>query len=618
MEFDGNIFFDAGKVANFDYRDRVHDFKHRFAISAWIYPESENSGAIVTRMRDNAEAKENGLPKLRGYGLFFVNGKIHFNLVGVWADDSFRVETANRLPPGQWHHFLATFDSQEPLEKVRIFINGKQEKLEINQGRLFRQFADSGANLRIGGGGGADMRFKGAIDEVRIYTILPDAEQIAILACADSLDRIAGIPPGQRSEGQRLKILNAFLENGAPAPMKRLWQELRQLKDQRAKLELTLPTVMVMQELTEPRPAHLLKRGAYDAAGEKIERGVPAALPSMPPKFPNNRLGFAQWLVSRDHPLTSRVTVNRFWQMLFGTGLVKTVEDFGAQGELPSHPELLDWLAVEFMNPALGAENGSNGENHSRAKGWNTKALLKTIVMSATYRQSSRVAPQLQQLDPENRLLARGPRLRLPAEMIRDQALFVSGLLVENLGGMSVRPYQPEGLYKDMAFSNMTGYNQERGEGLWRRSLYTFWKRTIMPPAMQVFDATARESCTVREPRTNTPLQALNLMNDVTYVEAARLLGERMIKEGGATPENRIAWAFRLATARQPDDSERRVLLGNLNAQLDYFQRHPQEAAGLLSVGAKRNDGKLSAAEVAAYSITASLLLNVDEVITKQ
>jgi Protein of unknown function (DUF1553)/Protein of unknown function (DUF1549)/Concanavalin A-like lectin/glucanases superfamily/Planctomycete cytochrome C len=618
VEFDGNIFFDAGKVANFDYRDRVHDFKHRFAISAWIYPESENSGAIVTRMRDNAEAKENGLPKLRGYGLFFVNGKIHFNLVGVWADDSLRVETANRLPPGQWHHFLATFDSQEPLDKARIFINGKQEKLQINQGRLFRQFADSGANLRIGGGGGADMRFKGAIDEVRIYTILPDAEQIAILACADSLDRIAGIPPGQRSEGQRLKILNAFLENGAPAPMKQLWQELRQLKDQRAKLELTLPTVMVMQELTEPRPAHLLKRGAYDAAGEKIERGVPAALPSMPPKFPNNRLGLAQWLVSRDHPLTSRVTVNRFWQMLFGTGLVKTVEDFGAQGELPSHPELLDWLAVEFMNPALGAENGSNGENHSQVKGWNTKALLKTIVMSATYRQSSRVTPQLQQLDPENRLLARGPRLRLPAEMIRDQALFVSGLLVENLGGMSVRPYQPEGLYKDMAFSNMTGYNQERGEGLWRRSLYTFWKRTIMPPAMQVFDATARESCTVREPRTNTPLQALNLMNDVTYVEAARLLGERMIKEGGATPESRIAWAFRLATARQPDDSERRVLLGNLNAQLDYFQRHPQEAAGLLSVGAKRNDGKLSAAEVAAYSITASLLLNVDEVITKQ
>ena len=202
--------------------------------------------------------------------------------------------------------------------------------------------------------------------------------------------------------------------------------------------------------------------------------------------------------------------------------------------------------------------------------------------------------------------------------MIRDQALFVSGLLAEKLGGPSVRPYQPEGLYKDMVFSNMTAYDQDRGEGLWRRSLYTFWKRTVMPPAMHVFDASARESCTVREPRTNTPLQALNLMNDVTYVEAARLLAERMMNEGGTAPESRIDWAFRVATARRPDESERRILLGDLNAQLDYFRRHPQEAAGLLSVGERRNDGKLGAAELAAYSATASLLLNLDEVITKQ
>jgi len=368
-----------------------------------------------------------------------------------------------------------------------------------------------------------------------------------------------------------------------------------------------------MQELPDPRAAHILKRGAYDAPGEKVERGVPAALPAMPAEFPRNRLGLAEWLVNRDHPLTSRVTVNRFWQMLFGTGLVKTVEDFGSQGEPPSHPELLDWLAVEFMNPEKPA-----GGNHPPATPWNVKALLKTIVMSATYRQSSKETPQLLQRDPENRLLARGPRLRLPAEMIRDQALFISGLLMERVGGPSVRPYQPEGLYKDMAFSNMTSYDTEQGSGLWRRSLYTFWKRTIMPPAMQVFDASARESCTVREPRTNTPLQALNLMNDVTYVEAARLLAGRMIKEGGTTPESRVAWAFRLATARWPDDSERQILLGNLSAQLDYFRRRSREAAGLLSVGQKRNDGKLDPAELAAYSITASLLLNLDEVITKQ
>jgi hypothetical protein len=439
------------------------------------------------------------------------------------------------------------------------------------------------------------------IDEVRIYKLLPDAEQIAILACADSLERIAAIPPGQRTEGQRLKMLSAFLEKGAPASMQQLWNEQRRLREQKEKLVTSFPTLMVMQELPQPRPTYLLRRGAYDAPAERVECGVPAALSPLPQEFPNNRLGFAQWLVSREHPLTSRVTVNRFWQMLFGAGLVKTVEDFGAQGEPPSHPELLDWLATEFQS-----------------RGWNIKALLKTIVMSATYRQSSRVTQQLGQSDPENRMLARGPRLRLPAEMIRDQALFVSGLLVEKLGGPSVRPYQPEGLYKDMVFSNMTDYDQDQGEGLWRRSLYTFWKRTITPPAMHVFDASARESCTVREPRTNTPLQALNLMNDVTYVEAARLLAERIITEGGATPESRISWAFRLLTARSPDESERRILLGNLKAQLDYFQRHPQEAPGLLLVGARRSDGKLNAGELAAYSVVASLLLNLDEVITKQ
>ena len=302
---------------------------------------------------------------------------------------------------------------------------------------------------------------------------------------------------------------------------------------------------MVMQELPEPRPAYILKRGSYDAPGERVERGVPAVLPPMEKSWPNNRLGFARWLVSPENPLTSRVTVNRYWQMLFGTGLVKTAGDFGAQGELPSHPELLDWLAVEFQQG-----------------GWDTKALLKTIVSSATYRQSSRVTPQLLQRDPENRLLARGPRLRLPAEMIRDQALLVSGLLVEKRGGPSVKPYQPEGLYKDMLFSNMTNYAQDKGDGLWRRSLYTYWKRTVMPPAMQVLDASSREYCTVRETRTNTPLQALNLMNDTTYVEAARLMAQRMMMEGGKQPEDRLAFGLRLAAGRQPDDVEKRVLLG--------------------------------------------------------
>jgi hypothetical protein len=404
-----------------------------------------------------------------------------------------------------------------------------------------------------------------------------------------------------RTEGQRLKIRNAYLEEAAPDKARRAWITLRDLERQRFDLETALPTLMVMQEMPEPRPAYVLKRGAYDAREEKVDRGVASALPPMSKVWPNDRLGLARWLVSPDNPLTARVTVNRFWQMFFGSGLVKTAEDFGAQGERPSHPELLDWLAAEFQ------------END-----WDVKALLKVIVSSATYRQSSKATPQLLQRDSENRLLARGPRLRLPAETIRDQALFVSGLLVEKFGGPSVRPYQPEGLYNDMTFSNMTNYAQDKSEGLWRRSLYTYWKRTVMPPAMQTFDASSREYCTVRETRTNTPLQALNLMNDTTYVEAARLMAQRMMNEGGTNAEDRLTLGLRLAAGRRPDKTEKRLLLDNLQTQLEYFRRHPQEAARLLTVGEKPYDTSLTVEELAAYSVVASLILNLDEVITKQ
>lgn len=599
--FDGNLVFDAGNVASFDYRDRLHDFKDRFAISAWFYPESENSGAIVTRMGDGVTEQENGLPKGRGYGVFFVNGKVHFNLVGVWADDSFRVETEDTLQAKQWHHVVAMFDSLQPHEKVQLYVDGEKRKLTTNNGRLFRQFSINDAHLLIGGGGGPEWRFKGLIDEVRIYNALVNPEEVAVLACADSISRIARISPETRSEGQRLKIRNAFLDEAAPVAAQSAWKKWRALKQEVFQFEATLPTLMVMQELPEPRPTHLLKRGSYDAPGEIVERGVPAVLPGVPKDAPNNRLGLARWIVSDENPLTSRVTANRLWQMLFGAGLVKTAEDFGVQGELPSHPELLDWLAVEL-----------------RQKGWNVKGLLKTMVMSATYRQSSRATPELLQRDPDNHLLARGPRLRLPAEMIRDQALFISGLLVEKQGGPSVRPYQPVGLYNDMLFSNMTDYAQEKSEDLWRRSLYTFWKRTVMPPAMQVFDASSREYCKVRETRTNTPLQALNLMNDVTYVESARMLAQRMLNEGGARPEDRVTLGFRLAAGRLPDETERQVLLSSLNAQLEYFQSHPEAAAGLLAVGEKRNDPTLEPQQLAAYAVVGSLILNLDEVITRQ
>jgi hypothetical protein len=325
---------------------------------------------------------------------------------------------------------------------------------------------------------------------------------------------------------------------------------------------------------------------------------VPSVLPPLPAGFPNNRLGFAKWLVDPSNPLTARVTVNRFWQTYFGAGLVKTVEDFGSQGEWPASLDLLDWLATEFVRT-----------------GWDVKALQKLIVTSATYRQSSKATPELVQRDPENRLLARGPRFRLPPEMVRDQALAAAGLLVEKIGGPSVKPYQPAGLWKELGGED---YKQDNGEGLYRRSLYTFWKRTAPPPSMVNFDAAGREACTVRENRTNTPLQALDLMNDVAYVEASRVLAERMMRDGGTTPENRIAFGFRLATARRPKPGETAILSGSFHHYLDRFHTSPAAALTLLNEGEHKRDQNLDVNQLAAYTSVASMILNLDETVTKE
>ncbi|MGE0127417.1 MAG: DUF1553 domain-containing protein [Blastocatellales bacterium] len=617
VAFDGKLYFDAGIHADFRYKSTSKDYRERFTIAAWVYPESEQSGSIITKVSDSPAEVENNVPRAEGYGLYFINGKIHFNMVFRWGEDTLRVETEDALPLRQWRHVAVVFDGLKQWEdRLRIYINGvngQEAKLKFNQRNFFLLFGGTKNTLKIGAGGGPQFRFKGAIDEARFYSRALGADEIATLACADALEKLAAIPTAKRTRAQALKIHGAFLAQAAPEELKQAFSKLTEMKQRKQSFEDDLPTLMVMKEMSKPRPAFLLKRGAYDAPGEKVERGVPAALPLMPEEYPNNRLGFAKWLVSAEHPLTARVAANRFWQLLFGAGLVRTTEDFGAQGELPSHPELLDWLAVKLRDGApLATTRGTE------PAAWNVKALLKTIVMSAAYRQSSRLTPQLQQRDPDNRLLARGPRFRLSAEMIRDQALFVSGLLVEKLGGPSVKPYQPDGLYKDMAFSGLTGYELDKGEGLWRRSLYTFWKRTVLSPAMQVFDASAREFCTVRDTRTNTPLQSLNLMNDVTYIEAARMLAQRMLTEGGATPEERIAWAFRAVTSRQPKEEENRALLRNLISQMGRFRLDPEEAAKLLAIGERRNDARLNVAELAAYAAAASLILNLDEVITKQ
>jgi hypothetical protein len=364
-----------------------------------------------------------------------------------------------------------------------------------------------------------------------------------------------------------------------------------------------------MQEMPQPRQAFVLNRGQYDQRGEAVTAGVPSSLPSLPEGIPANRLALARWLVEPNHPLTARVAVNRYWQQLFGNGIVETVEDFGSQGAWPTHPELLDYLATEFSGAA---------KSDGKIQPWNVKSLLKQIVLSATYRQSSRVTPELLERDPKNRLLARGPRFRLPAETMRDNALAISGLLTNRLGGPSVKPYQPDGLWQDVSVERRAVYKQDAGADLYRRSMYTFWKRTCPPPGMTTFDAPDRETCTIRRARTNTPLQALVLMNDPTYLEAARKLAERILHEGGATDETKMKHAYRLTVSRDPRASERQLLLAMLQPARERFLADRKSAEKLISVGASSRAEKLDVAELAAWTTLSSVLLSLDETITKE
>ncbi len=391
---------------------------------------------------------------------------------------------------------------------------------------------------------------------------------------------------------------------------KPLLEKVKQLRQRQAELDKQIPTTMVMQDMASPRETFLLIRGQYDKRGEKVVPSIPAAIRGAKPREARNRLDLARWLVD-DNPLTARVAVNRYWQMFFGTGLVKTSEDLGTQGELPSHPELLDWLTVEWVRPS-----------DPSARPWDVRRLLRLIVSSATYRRSSAVPREMYLRDPDNRLLGRGARYRLQAETVRDLALATSGLLNREVGGASVYPYQPGGLWRELTergdSKNWTAqfYVQSKGKDLYRRGMYTFWKRTSPPPMMTTFDAPDRETCTTRRSRTNTPLQALVLMNDPTFVEASRKLAERLMNEA-KTADDRIVLGFRLMTGRKPSERERSVLRTAFEAQLAAYRKDPQAALKLLGVGESKHDDKLEPVELAAWAMTANVLLNLDETLTR-
>ena len=358
-------------------------------------------------------------------------------------------------------------------------------------------------------------------------------------------------------------------------------------------------TVMVLHELAKPRETYRLDRGQYDQPdkSERLQPATPPVLGGWDDSWPRNRLGLARWLMHPANPLTARVTVNRIWQHHFGRGIVKTSENFGVQGDPPSHPALLDWLAVEFTRV-----------------GWDVKALHRLIVTSATYRQESRVSPKLNQGDPENRFLARGPRKRLSPYAIRDAALFASGLLNGSIGGPSVKPYMPPGIWRSISNAK---YQQDKGDKLYRRSMYTYWRRTVPPPTMMAFNAAARETCIVRTDMTTTPLQALTMMNNVTFVEAARFLAERMLKQKQRSPSQRLAWGIRLVTSREPQLEELRLLSSDLKAYESEFLHNPASASKLLSVGEKPFDKTLNVVSLAAWSLVANTILNLDESITQ-
>ncbi len=410
---------------------------------------------------------------------------------------------------------------------------------------------------------------------------------------------IAPVAPDKWNAKQKAAARDYFLKN-VHQETATLQKQIAVWEKRQAALLKAGAKVMVMADMAQPRKTHVLIRGAYDRPGEEVAAETPSWLPPMKKSAPRNRLGLAQWLVDPQHPLTARVAVNRIWTHHFGAGLVKTPEDFGSQGESPSHPALLDYLAASFIE-----------------SGWDVKGLHKLIVMSRSYRQSSGMSQELLARDPENRLLARGPRERLAAAVIRDQALFLGGLLVEEMGGPAVKPYQPDGLWREIIKGGPT-YKRDTGSKLYRRSLYSLWRRAVKPPLMMLLDANERDTCRVSQKRTNTPLQALLLLNDVVFVEAARGMGSRMMLEGGTTEPERITWGMRLATSRPPTSEELKILQEELTSYRQSFQANAVAAKALVNIGESKPNETLAVDELAAYTALARLLLNLDETITKE
>ena len=577
--------------------------KEGVTIALWLRPAADNPRDVALFSGINYEGSKADAAFGKGRELRLIDGELELRLCDRFPVYSVIVRSAGaKLLSGEWHHVAMSYAGGRKAADVRFFVDGVEVPTVVRYDDLFGEPAKR--EFLVGTDNGKDAaRFSGQMEEARSFPRAIGADTLRaffhVRALPSALAAMASDPGDAAARDILREALLASEEASRELALKR-----RQLAETNLALRRSLPGVMVMAETATPRGAFVLNRGQYDARGEPVDAGVPESLLGAWPKdAPRNRLGFARWLTQPKNPLTARVVVNRFWAQLFGTGLVKTLEDFGSQGEWPSHPELLDSLARDFVDG-----------------GWNVQALLKSIVLSATYRQSSHVSSALAARDPENRLLARGPRVRLPAELIRDQALAVSGLLTPRIGGPSVYPYQPEKLYEGLVVGAAypgTQWGRSAEPDLYRRSLYTFWKRTVPHPVMTTFDAPDREFCTVRRSRTNTPLQALILWNEPGYLEAARRLAARMLRDGPGDDRARLAFAFQAATGRKPRPDEVAVLMRTLEKFRADFAAHPEEAAALLKVGASPLDPAIPAPELAAATSVASMILTLDETITK-
>ena len=560
-----------------------------FTIGIWIRISSLPKRAVIFHRSMAALDAAS-----RGYELVIENGFPTLGLHHMWPGNAIKVRSRTSIATNEWVHLAMTYDGSSRAAGLKLYTNGEGTELDVIRDNLWKDitYERGSPQLTIG------YRFRdngfrdGMVDDFKMFDRELTSIEVKHLHGNTALKEALKARSSENEE-----LFDFYLANFNPVYQRHL-QDLRELRAKQSKLINPIPEVMAMQEMEGPRPAFVLKRGAYDAPGDPVTMSTPSEIFAFDSKFRRNRLGLAHWLFAEENPLTARVAANRLWQMMFGRGLVATADNFGSQGELPSHPELLDWLANDF-----------------RKSGWDMKRFLKQVALSSAYRRSSQGAPQAIQQDPENRLLGRGPLTRLTAEMIRDNALAASGLLVRKLGGEPVKPYQPEGLWEEKSGAK---YERDRGEGLYRRSLYTFWKRTSPPPAMIAFDAAERNVCIVTRQSTSTPLQALILLNDPQLAEASRFVAERAYKEGGSTLPSRLSYLFRLLTSRNPKSAELELLATMYGEQREIFARDEQETAKFLVVGDKANDPEIPPVELAALAMVANALLNFDETVIKR